>query len=238
MLVSLIFLCIFIIILALVLLKNNNQTHFTYQRKAKINNVSQEKQTKNTIYFLGEEICEELTAEQNKEIRKAQADFTTKEGYLQEFVKTKNLMWVGEGKIYWELAMSDFIKKNNIMVCPQVGMKAFLECKNGSQAYQAYSTLIVDYLLVNKNDYKPFCVIEFHGSGHYGKEKDIVTKCEVRKNDKLKEETLKKVKIPLQIITCDEVCQQNNRNIIDKNKLKDRIKELEKFLTQQLHHKL
>lgn len=238
MLESLIFLCIFVIILAVILLKDKNQTHFTNQRKVKINNASQEKQTKDTFYFLGEEICEELTTEQKVEIRKAETDFITKKGYLQEFVEAKKLINRGESQIYWELVRSDFIRKNNIMVCPQVGMSAFLECKKGSQAYQAYSTLIVDYLLVNKNNYKPFCVIEFHGSGHYGLEENIVQECQTKKNDKLKEETLKKVKIPLQIITCDEVCQQNNRNIIDKNKLKDRIKELEKFLTQQLHHKL
>ncbi len=145
-------------------------------------------------------------------------------------------MKIGESQIYWELVRSDFIKKNNIMVCSQVGMGAFLENEENSPISNVYSRFIVDYLLVNKNDYKPFCVIEFHGSGHYGLEKNIVKKCQIKKSDKLKEKTLKKVKIPLQIITCDEVCQQNNRNIIDKNKLKDRIRELEKFLSQQLQN--
>lgn len=85
MLVSLIFLCIFIIILALVLLKNNNQTYFTNQRKVKINNVSQEKQTKDTIYFLGEEICEELTTEQKQKLETLKLILLLKKAICKNF---------------------------------------------------------------------------------------------------------------------------------------------------------
>lgn len=49
---------------------------------------------------------------------------------------------------------------------------------------------MVDYLLVNKNKYEPFYVIEFHRNSHYGKEKSN-NNVKVTENDRLIEKILK-----------------------------------------------
>lgn len=134
-----------------------------------------------------------------------------------------------------------YFKDNHkdIIISPQVSMKAFIKGNKKSGSWKAYSGLVVDFLIGKRNTYKnqydkeltnvvPYVVIEYHGHWHYGRDKDTEEekekkKLEVMTNDKIKEACLTKVGIPLKIIKYDEIYGDDK---INRDKLKQKVKQV------------
>lgn len=74
-------------------------------------------------------------------------------------------------------------------ICPQVAFSAFLKSDNVVDWY-LYNKFYVDFLLVDKETNKPFCVIEYYGLGHGKDDGDGA-----QKRDMMKKEVCKKAGI-------------------------------------------
>ena len=76
-------------------------------------------------------------------------------------------------------------------ICPQVAFSAFLRNDEKVDWY-IYNKFYVDFLLVDKETSKPFCVIEYYGlGGKHGKDDEEG----VQKRDMIKKEVCKKARI-------------------------------------------
>lgn len=90
----------------------------------------------------------------------------------------ENFIGIHEFMIYKELIFCEEIKKNFI-IYPQIPLVAFIDDNTNysdedskDRAWTTYSNLRADFLFVLKDfknkTTKPFAVLEFNGSGHYG----------------------------------------------------------------------
>lgn len=171
---------------------------------------------------------EQIQESLNK-IRKELEDYKLSQKYKlglidEAKVESKTIMNSYEFKIYKKLI---FCKKitDNFFIFSQVPLSAFI--KNDIEAvFHTYGSLYVDFLLIPKdynNPAKPFAVLEFYGSGHYGK--DEKTKEKVQKRDEIKENLFKKIGLRYHIL--DYVDITNNKGWVDEDgKLKDCIAKL------------
>ena len=83
-------------------------------------------------------------------------------------------------------------KQINCIICPQVAFSAFLDNNNVVEDWYIYNKFYVDFLLVNKDTNKPFCVIEYYGlGGKHGKDDGEGA----QKRDMIKKEVCKKAGI-------------------------------------------
>lgn len=77
-------------------------------------------------------------------------------------------------------------------ICPQVAFSAFLNNNNVVEDWYIYNKFYVDFLLVDKETSKPFCVIEYYGlGGKHGKDDEEGA----QKRDMIKKEVCKKAGI-------------------------------------------
>lgn len=104
--------------------------------------------------------------------------------------------------------------KDNCIVCPQVAVPSFLKNKRDEDFY-IYSSLYVDFLICKRKGNKPICVIEFQGSGHYGKNRK-----HTEAKDILKRKLFDKVHIDLiEILGADIYTYKGGQEYIDETKL-------------------
>lgn len=141
-------------------------------------------------------------------------------------------MGIHEFIIYKELIFCEDIKKNFI-VCPQVPLAAFIndntaysdEDESKDQAWTTYSNLRADFLFVLKdfknNTTKPFAILEFNGSGHYGIDNPTKEEVEKVKNrDKIKEEAILKAGLGIYTLCGEAIYEKDNPKRINQEALK------------------
>ena len=87
--------------------------------------------------------------------------------------------------------LADFNQLQHYTICPQVAFSAFLRNDEKVDWY-IYNKFYVDFLLVDKETSKPFCVIEYYGlGGKHGKDDGDGA----QKRDMIKKEVCKKAGI-------------------------------------------
>lgn len=150
----------------------------------------------------------------------------------------KGLMGTQEFMIYRELIFCKNIT-NNFIIFPQISLKSFVknECQE-DEVWKVYSNLVADFLFVIKDfkdkTTKPFAILEFNGSGHFGNSDEEKEK--IKERDIIKKEVADK--IGLQIYTIEgEAIYQKDKCYIDENLLKNEIEKLSNHLKEQLESK-
>ncbi|EAJ5693219.1 DUF2726 domain-containing protein [Campylobacter fetus] len=130
---------------------------------------------------------------------------------------SRNLLNNQELNIYKKLVTCKDIT-NNFIVLSQVPLKAFIENPNEDDMWKIYSDYYVDFLFILKdfknNKTTPIAILEFNGSGHYGKDKD--KRLNVEKNDRIKLEIMKKINVYSFILNGDEIYDESKQIISDK----------------------
>lgn len=129
-----------------------------------------------------------------------------------EINKRKRFMGQEEICIYRHLIAK---LKSNYIICPQVAIPSFLRNKQ-REDYYIYASLYVDFLICKRIGNEPVCVIEFQGSGHYGKSE--IEKEKVKTRDELKRILFNRAKIELIEILGNNIYNYNRQDI-DKEKL-------------------
>lgn len=151
-------------------------------------------------------------------------------------IKAKiNLLGIHEFIIYKELIFCEKIKKNFI-VYPQVSLAAFIkddtkysgEVTIKDQAWATYSSLRADFLFVLKDfktyTTKPFAILEFNGSGHYGIDDSSEEEIEnVKNRDEIKKETIRKAGLKIYTLWGEEIYRKDNPHYIDEKALKTAV---------------
>lgn len=147
----------------------------------------------------------------------------------------ENFMGKHEFIIYQALTSCEEIRKKFI-VCPQVILGAFIEDNTNyndedeseDKAWTTYSNLRADFLFVSRNyadnTTKPFAILEFNGSGHYGIDNPSEEEIEKVKNrDKIKEEAILKAGLGIYTLSGEAIYEKNNPKRIDIEALKTAV---------------
>lgn len=102
--------------------------------------------------------------------------------------------------IFHVLKGAPFYKhKNSFTILPQIPLGAFVKYEHSVHYTYYFNSLRPDFTIIN-NDFEPICIIEYHGSGHFGDATNMIKVEQVKVKDEMKKQILAKVNIPLIII--------------------------------------
>lgn len=182
---------------------------------------------------------------EKKKLEELELEYQKSFEYKLELIKNSNiaykdnLMGKQEFMIYRELIFCENIK-DKFIVFPQVSLKSFIKNETDDEVWKTYSNLIADFLFVLKDfkgkATKPFAVLEFNGSGHYGLNNPSDDEIErVKERDLIKQDVIVKAGLRICTMSGDAICQKDNPRYIDEILLKERVKEVAKILEQWLN---
>lgn len=181
-----------------------------------------------------------LEAKDNEEINQKYLEYLNSfegKNQLLEHSKifSKNLMNKQEYEIYKNLVKrKDLVQQ--FIISPQVSFKAFIDKEDKeSEVWRAYANLVADFLFIERQSLKPYAILEFLGSGHYGinnKDETDTDKEEIKKrvknNDNLKQKIAQKTDIKLIFLEGKDIYKENN--YIDFELLDNKLNEITKTL--------
>lgn len=126
-------------------------------------------------------------------------------------VTSKQLLNEQEKQIFRKLiSLNTKLGNGKFIICPQVNISSFADFSDEDKALWDFNKLSVDFLVINKDTYKPLMAIEYYGGGHYGYAKTHKELSKIKIRDLCKQILCYKIQIELQIICFDDIFYYDN----------------------------